>query len=59
MSIALSFVHLILRECITALKDEGREIWATDLSIEALSLEGSTIEIPKKIAVVMGKKLSV
>lgn len=44
------------KECIDALKKEGREIWATDLSQDSCSLEGGDIVIPEKVAIVVGNE---
>jgi len=43
-------------ECITDLQAEGREIWATDLSQESVSLEGEDFVIPPKVAIVVGNE---
>ncbi|KAL0484475.1 hypothetical protein AKO1_005124 [Acrasis kona] len=43
-------------ECIKALRDRGIEIWVTDLSLGAQSLDEAGIVLPKKVAVVMGKE---
>jgi len=44
------------QECLIALQEEGRTIWATDLSAQAVSLDGQPIVIPNKLALVMGRE---
>ena len=43
-------------ECIAALREDGREIWATDLSQQAVSIEDQSITIPNKVALVIGRE---
>ncbi|KAJ0405960.1 hypothetical protein P43SY_005526 [Pythium insidiosum] len=44
-------------ECIRALLSDGYEIWATDLSQEAISLEDAdSLEVPERLAIVMGRE---
>jgi len=44
------------RECIDALRQEDRQIWATDLSPVAVSLEDNNVGVPPKLAVVFGRE---
>mmetsp|Transcript_25914 Transcript_25914/g.33603 ORF Transcript_25914/g.33603 Transcript_25914/m.33603 type:complete len:342 (-) Transcript_25914:21-1046(-) len=47
------------RDCLDALHKEKVEIWATDLSQEAIALDNNAeIRIPKKLAIVMGTESS-
>lgn len=48
------------KECIEALKASGHQIWATDLSPEAVKLDDSANDliVPEKLAVVFGKEIS-
>jgi len=43
-------------ECIEVLRAEGREIWATDLSQVAVSLDQPGLNVPNKLAIVMGRE---
>jgi len=43
-------------ECIQALREDSRQIWATDLSPVAVSLEEKTLEVPPKVAVIFGRE---
>eukprot|EP01126_Amoeba_proteus_P050617 TRINITY_DN599_c0_g1_i12.p1 TRINITY_DN599_c0_g1~~TRINITY_DN599_c0_g1_i12.p1 ORF type:complete len:217 (-),score=51.45 TRINITY_DN599_c0_g1_i12:157-807(-) len=42
------------RDCISALKEEGRTIWVTSLSPESISLNDSQLRVPEKLALVIG-----
>ncbi|GAB9475211.1 Rna methyltransferase, trmh superfamily protein [Globisporangium polare] len=42
--------------CIDALLSNGYEIWATDLSQDAVSLEAPELELPDRVAIVMGRE---
>jgi len=42
--------------CLEALRQEGRTIWATDLSTQAISLDTDMVQIPNKVALVMGRE---
>jgi len=42
--------------CIHALKAEGWTIWATDLSPTAVSIEDGALEIPERLALVIGRE---
>jgi len=47
------------RQCIEALQEEGWELWATDLSPTALSLEDSncnSLPVPQKLAIAIGNE---
>lgn len=48
---------LMLRECLAAVRETGREIWATDLSLQAIPL-AVPLEVPKRVCVVMGNELT-
>ena len=41
-------------ECIKALREEKMEIWATDLSQQAVCLDEVEAPLPPKLAIVMG-----
>ncbi|GLC51990.1 hypothetical protein PLESTB_000570600 [Pleodorina starrii] len=43
-------------ECVSALLADGREIWATDLAQSALLLDGTGVELPPRLAIVMGRE---
>jgi tRNA G18 (ribose-2'-O)-methylase SpoU len=43
-------------ECLEALRADDREIWATDLSPNAISLEEDNITIPQKVAIIFGRE---
>ncbi|KAG2454106.1 hypothetical protein HYH02_001145 [Chlamydomonas schloesseri] len=43
-------------ECVAALRADGREIWATDLAQSAILLEGTAIQLPPRLAIVMGRE---
>ncbi|GFR45217.1 hypothetical protein Agub_g6612 [Astrephomene gubernaculifera] len=43
-------------ECIEALRRDEREIWATDLAQSAILLDGTSIALPQRLAVVMGRE---
>jgi len=43
-------------ECLQALREEGREIWATDLSPSAVSIADNSLVIPPKVAVIFGSE---
>uniref|UniRef100_A0A6B2LHP4 tRNA/rRNA methyltransferase SpoU type domain-containing protein n=1 Tax=Arcella intermedia TaxID=1963864 RepID=A0A6B2LHP4_9EUKA len=47
---------LSTRDCIDALLKDGREIWATDLSPTAVSLEDKSLTLPPKLAIVFGRE---
>jgi hypothetical protein len=36
------------------LREEGRKIWVTDLSSEAVSMDSTDIVLPDKVAIVIG-----
>uniref|UniRef100_K3X656 tRNA/rRNA methyltransferase SpoU type domain-containing protein n=1 Tax=Globisporangium ultimum (strain ATCC 200006 / CBS 805.95 / DAOM BR144) TaxID=431595 RepID=K3X656_GLOUD len=42
--------------CIEELLSNGYEIWATDLSQDAVSLEAPGLELPDRVAIVMGRE---
>ncbi|CAK4675400.1 hypothetical protein AeMF1_010432 [Aphanomyces euteiches] len=42
--------------CIKALRETGYEIWTTELSQEAVSLEAPELKIPERVAIVMGRE---
>lgn len=46
------------RECIAALREDGREIWTTELSQEAHCLDhpGSVAPFPERVALVVGRE---
>jgi len=41
-------------ECVTAIREEGREIWATNLSTNSTSLFQDSLKVPQKVAVIIG-----
>jgi tRNA G18 (ribose-2'-O)-methylase SpoU len=43
-------------ECIEALRQDSREIWATDLSATAIPLDNHSLNVPKKLALVIGRE---
>jgi len=43
-------------ECLEALREDKREIWATALSPGAINLESECKEIPEKLAIVFGRE---
>jgi tRNA G18 (ribose-2'-O)-methylase SpoU len=43
-------------ECIEALRAEGREIWATDLSPESVPLTQGGLTLPEKVAIIIGRE---
>ncbi|KAG2432545.1 hypothetical protein HXX76_008890 [Chlamydomonas incerta] len=43
-------------DCVAALRADGRQIWATDLAPSAVVLEGTSIQLPPRLAVVMGRE---
>jgi tRNA(Leu) C34 or U34 (ribose-2'-O)-methylase TrmL len=43
-------------ECIKALREQNIEIWVTDLSLGAQSLEDTSITVPNRVAIVMGQE---
>uniref|UniRef100_K3WMZ4 tRNA/rRNA methyltransferase SpoU type domain-containing protein n=1 Tax=Globisporangium ultimum (strain ATCC 200006 / CBS 805.95 / DAOM BR144) TaxID=431595 RepID=K3WMZ4_GLOUD len=47
-----------ISDCVDALQEDGRTIWATDLSPQALPLtmEAKPAELPPKLAVVIGRE---
>eukprot|EP00929_Paragymnodinium_shiwhaense_P001344 TRINITY_DN10156_c0_g1_i3.p1 TRINITY_DN10156_c0_g1~~TRINITY_DN10156_c0_g1_i3.p1 ORF type:complete len:371 (+),score=97.35 TRINITY_DN10156_c0_g1_i3:74-1186(+) len=44
-------------ECVAQLRQEGYELWATDLSPEALNLDDDRPTLPRKVAVIFGREL--
>ncbi|RHY33796.1 hypothetical protein DYB32_001393 [Aphanomyces invadans] len=42
--------------CITALRESGYDIWTTELSQEAVSLEAPELKLPDRVAIVMGRE---
>lgn len=52
--------HKTTRDCIEALRSSGHQIWATDLSPEAVKFDPSSTDIiiPEKLAIVFGKELT-
>lgn len=47
-----------ISDCIAALREDGRTIWATDLSPQALPLtvDAKPVELPPRLAVVIGRE---
>ncbi|TYZ52885.1 hypothetical protein PybrP1_011630 [[Pythium] brassicae (nom. inval.)] len=47
-----------IHDCVAALRDDGRTIWATDLSPQALPLtaDAKPAQLPAKLAVVIGRE---
>lgn len=43
-------------QCIKALREENVQIWVTDLSLVAHSLDEPDITLPERVAIVMGKE---
>ncbi|KAA3607169.1 MAG: TrmH family RNA methyltransferase [Planctomycetota bacterium] len=53
----LSNRHFFTPEaCIDALRDEGRTIWATDLNEGAMALDSGPLQVPEKLALVIGRE---
>ncbi|RHZ01878.1 hypothetical protein DYB31_014021, partial [Aphanomyces astaci] len=42
--------------CIKALRESGYDIWTTELSQEAVSLEAPELKLPERVAIVMGRE---
>ncbi|KAF0687110.1 Aste57867_21081 [Aphanomyces stellatus] len=42
--------------CIQALRETGYEIWTTELSQDAVSLEDPAVKLPERVAIVMGRE---
>lgn len=52
--------HKTTKECVEALRASGHQIWATDLSPEAIKFDPLTpdLVIPEKLAIVFGREIS-